>query len=186
MRPSHLRALLLACGIGLAAPAAVAQATVAPAQDGAALNWLDSLKESPSADGDYWRAYLLPYAIHYHKDEEGTHRYVYGFGAERQLANGWVWGGTYFSNSFGQSSGYFYAGEKVIGWSPWEPLFFQWTAGVLYGYTYPYNDKVPYNYKGFSPGATVSLGWQFNKNFSMQAIALGSAGLIFQFAWDFR
>ena len=45
---------------------------------------------------------------------------------------------------------------------------------------------MPFNYKGFSPGATVSLGWQFTREFSVQAIALGTAGLMFQLAIDLR
>jgi len=133
---------------------------------------------------DYWRLMGSPYTIHYGSDPE--HEPVCMIGLERQRSDGWVWGGTYFSNSFGQPSGYVYVGEKVIGFSRIDKLFFQWTAGVLYGYKEPYEDKVPFNYKGFSPGATVSLGWQFTREFSVQAIALGTAGLMFQLAIDLR
>jgi hypothetical protein len=59
-------------------------------------------------------------------------------------------------------------------------------VGVLYGYKPPYEDKVPYNYNGFSPGATISLGWQFTRQFSVQMDALGSAGMMFQASWNFR
>ena len=135
---------------------------------------------------DYWRLMGSPYTLHYRKDEEGVHEYVYMVGLERQRSDGWVWGGVYFSNSFGQPSGYVYVGEKVIGFSRWDKLFFQWTAGLLYGYKDPYEHKVPFNHNGFSPGATVSLGWQFTRQFSMQAIALGTAGVMFQMAWDLR
>jgi hypothetical protein len=142
--------------------------------------------KSDAMPGDYWRLMGSPYTVHYHKDNEGEHEPVYMIGLERQRSDGWVWGGVYFSNSFGQPSGYVYVGEKVIGFSRWDKLFFQWTAGVMYGYKEPYEDKVPFNYKGFSPGATVSLGWQFTREFSMQAITLGTAGMMFQAAWDFR
>jgi hypothetical protein len=134
----------------------------------------------------FWRLMGSPYTIHWGADEEGLHEPVYMIGLERQRSDGWAWGGTYFSNSFGQPSGYVYFGERVTHFTSWDGLFFQWTAGILYGYKYPYQDKVPFNYKGFSPGATVSLGWQFTRQFSMQAIALGTAGLMFQLAWDFR
>ena len=50
----------------------------------------------------------------------------------------------------------------------------------------PFEDKVPFNYHGFAPGVTVSLGWQFTREFSMQAIALGAAGVMFQLAIDLR
>ncbi len=171
MRFAHVSALVLAFVLGAAPGAALAQADAPGAGD---------------AGGDYWRLMASPYTVHYHKDNEGEHEPVYMIGLERQRNDGWVWGGTYFSNSFGQPSGYVYVGEKVIGFSRWDKLFFQWTAGVMYGYKEPYEDKVPFNYKGFSPGATVSLGWQFTRQFSMQAITLGAAGMMFQFAYDLR
>jgi hypothetical protein len=139
-----------------------------------------------AAGGDFWRLMGSPYTVHYHKDEEGNHRPVYMIGLERQRRDGWVWGAIYFSNSFGQPSGYVYLGEKVTNFSPIDKLFVQWTAGILYGYKYPYEDKVPFNVNGFSPGATLSVGWQFTREFSAQAIALGTAGMMFQVAIDLR
>lgn len=133
----------------------------------------------------HWRLMGSPYTFHFSPDPE--HERVYMVGLERQRADGWVWGGTYFSNSFGQPTVYVYVGEKVIGISSrWQPLFFQWTAGVMYGYKDPYEHKVPFNVNGFSPGATASLGWQFTPAFSMQAIALGTAAVMLQLAYDFR
>lgn len=162
----------------LPAPSTASADTAQPADTSAAAksSWLDP--------GGHWRLMASPYTIHYGYDPE--HEPVYMVGLERQRLDGWVWGGTYFSNSFGQPSVYVYVGEKVIGFSPLDKLFFQWTAGVMYGYKYPYEDKVPFNVNGFSPGLTASLGWQFTREFSMQAIALGTAGMMFQFAYDFR
>lgn len=134
----------------------------------------------------FWRLMASPYTIHWGSDPEGLHEPVYMIGLERQRSDGWTWGGTYFSNSFGQPSAYVYFGEKVTHFTPLDKLFVQWTAGVLYGYKYPYENKVPFNYKGFSPGATVSLGWQFTREFSAQAIMLGTAGMMFQLAIDLR
>ena len=135
-------------------------------------------------DSGYWRLMASPYTYHYSPDPE--HEPVYMVGLERQRLDGWVWGGTYFSNSFGQPSTYVYVGQRYAGFSRWQPLFVQWTAGIMYGYKEPYEDKVPFNVNGFSPGATVGLGWQFTREFSAQAIALGTAGLMFQFAYDLR
>ncbi len=143
-------------------------------------------KAEAADSGDFWRLMASPYTVHYHKDNSGEHEPVYMVGLERQFSDGWLVGGTYFSNSFGQPSAYVYVGEKVIGFSRWDKLFFQWTAGIVYGYKYPYEEKIPFNHNGFAPGATVSLGWQFTREFSMQAIALGTAGLMFQLAWDLR
>ncbi len=174
MRLIHASALLIPLTLAVAPLAASAQ-TDKP----------ESSSTGEAADsGDYWRLMGSPYTIHYGSDPE--HEPVYMIGLERQRSNGWVWGGTYFSNSFGQPSGYVYVGEKVIGFSRWDKLFFQWTAGVMYGYKDPYEDKVPFNVNGFSPGVTASLGWQFTREFSVQAIALGTAGLMFQFAFDLR
>jgi hypothetical protein len=65
-------------------------------------------------------------------------------------------------------------------------LYWQWSAGLLYGYKGAYKDKVPLNYKAFSPGAVVSIGWQFDPQLSAQINAVGTAGLMLQFAYDFR
>jgi len=177
MRPDKLSALALATALG-SVPMALHAQTDAAADKPAA--------EAAAPGGDHWRLMGSPYTIHWHKDDNDEHEPVYMLGLERQRSDGWLWGAVYFSNSFGQPSGYVYLGEKVINFSRWDKLFFQWTAGVLYGYKYPYEDKVPFNYKGFSPGVTLGLGWQFTRDFSVQAVALGTAGLMFQFAIDLR
>ena len=149
MRFEHAPAFLIA--LTLAAGTAAAQ-TQAPADKA------DAKPDSVADSGDYWRLQGSPYTVHYHKDNEDEHQPVYMIGMERQRNDGWLWGGVYFSNSFGQPSGYVYVGEKVINFSRWDKLFFQWTAGIMYGYKEPYEDKVPFNYKGFSPGATTRPG----------------------------
>jgi hypothetical protein len=168
----------LATALALAGLSGLASAQPVEAKPAAA--------ESSFLGEGFWRVMASPYTIHWGKDEEGLHEPVYMVGAERQRLDGWVFGGTYFSNSFGQPSVYIYVGEKVTNFSPWDKLFLQWTAGILYGYKDPYENKVPFNVNGFSPGATVSLGWQITRDVSMQAIALGTAGLMFQFAFDLR
>lgn len=107
-------------------------------------------------------------------------------GVERQLDAGWLAGASYFTNSFGQPSGYAYAGQRYTGLLGPPPLYLQWTAGILYGYKGEYKDKVPLNYGGFSPGAVVSLGWQFNRESAMQFNLLGDAGLMLQLSHDFH
>jgi hypothetical protein len=56
----------------------------------------------------------------------------------------------------------------------------------MYGYRGKYEDKVPFNNNGFSPGALVSVGWQFNRTTSVQLNALGDAGVMFQLSYDWR
>jgi hypothetical protein len=179
MRLDPALALLFALTLGAVPVVARAQAEPPQAKP-------DSAVSGAVESGNHWRLMGSPYTVHYHKDNEGEHEPIYMIGLERQRNDGWLWGGVYFSNSFGQPSAYVYVGEKVINFSRWDKLFFQWTAGVLYGYKEPYEDKVPFNYKGFSPGVTVGLGWQFTRDFSVQAVALGAAGLMFQLAIDLR
>jgi hypothetical protein len=188
MRPIDPKPLAFALALSALAPCALAQVQVqAAATDQPAPASADAPADGASAkadSGDYWRLMASPYMVHRNSSPE--HEPVYMVGLERQRSDGWVWGGVYFSNSFGQPSGYVYLGEKVNNFSRWDKLFFQWTAGILYGYKEPYEDKVPFNVNGFSPGATVSLGWQFTRTFSAQAILLGAAGLMLQVAIDLR
>ena len=184
MHRPHPRTLLAAACLA-AAPCATLAQDAEPAAS-SVWNSSKSLLGLDEAEGNYWRLMVSPYTAHFHKDEEGIHRPVYLIGLERQRADGWLWGAGYFSNSFGQSSGYVYAGERVSGWSPWPQLYAQWSAGIVYGYTYPYQHKVPFNVGGFAPAIIVGMGWRFTREFSVQANLLGAAAMMFGFTWDFR
>ena len=140
--------------------------------------------EQRSTEGDFWRLVASPYTFHFSRDRD--HEPVYAIGLERQRSDKWLWGGTYFSNSFGQPSGYVYVGQRYGELLSVDKLFAQWTAGLLYGYKEPFEDKVPFNHNGFSPGAVFSLGWQFTREFSVQANVLGTAAMMVQFSIDFR
>ena len=135
-------------------------------------------------DSDYWRVMASPYTYHYSNDP--NHREVYMIGLEKQRADGWVWGGSYFRNSFGQPSAYVYFGKRYTHFTSYEPLFAQLTGGILYGYKEPYNHKVPLNYKGWSPGAVLSVGWQFTPMWSGQLNFLGNSALMFQLSADLK
>ena len=134
--------------------------------------------------GDVWRVTMSPYTWHYHYSPD--HRHVYMLGLEKQRADGLVIGGSWFRNSFGQPSAYVYAGHRFLNFTPYEPLFAQLTAGVLYGYKPPFENKVPLNHNGFSPGAVLSVGWQFTPMISAQVNLLGNAAMMFQVSADFR
>jgi hypothetical protein len=133
----------------------------------------------------HWRAVVSPYTIHFNPSDE--HKYVWGVGVEYQRPDRWLFGAVYFSNSFGQPSGYVYVGQRWYDLVPDLPkLFFQWSAGLLYGYKGEYEDKVPFNQDGFSPGALIAVGWQFTPQVSASALLLGNAGLMLQLSYDFR
>ena len=123
-----------------------------------------------------WRAMASPLTVHFSSDSD--HKPVVLFGLEREHPNGVVWGGAVFSNSFGQPSGYAFGGQRFYRWSPWEPMYAEWTAGLLYGYRGEYKHKVPFNYNGFSPGLTVGIGWRYSPTVAAQVNLLGTAGLM--------
>lgn len=140
-----------------------------------------------SANGSYWKVIVAPFALHWTHNKE--HKYVYLLGIEYNqpgapswsLADETVWGVGGFSNSFGQPSAYVYYGYR------WNNLFghpafsFNLTGGLLYGYRDPYEDKVPFNYNGFSPGVIPSVSYRLTRNDSVQLGVLGTAGLIFMY-----
>ena len=129
-----------------------------------------------------WHVVFSPYAMHFSGDS--NHKPVVLLGLEQERPDGIVWGGSVFSNSFGQPSAYVYGGQRLYRWSPWNPLFADWSAGLLYGYVGQYKNKVPLNYKGFSPGITAGIGWQFTPTFAGQIHLLGNSGLLFSIAVD--
>ncbi|MDH5540993.1 MAG: hypothetical protein OEY03_16435 [Rhizobacter sp.] len=127
---------------------------------------------------DHVRLVASPYTLHFSPSER--HKPVWMIGAEKQYADGDVLGAAYFSNSFGQDSLTVYRGEQIRNWSRFEKLYFQWTAGLMYGYKGEFQDEVPLNFKGFSPVVVVSLGWQFTPKYSVQVNLLGFAAAMVQ------
>lgn len=128
--------------------------------------------------GAVWRLMYSPATYHYSRDP--NHQYVWMVGLERERPDGVVAGLTYFSNSFGQPSTYAYAGQRLTNFSDCDKFFLQWTGGVIYGYKPPFDDKVPLNVRGFSPGLVLTLGWQFTRAWSTQVNVLGNSALMFQ------
>jgi hypothetical protein len=179
-RPAGAFFLSLCCAL------AWAEEPATPASEpGVIAKAWSSVTDTETWQGEgYWRFAAAPYAVHFHYSED--HRPVWAIALERQRPDDWLAGFSYFSNSFGQHSAYAYVGHRSPALFGQEPLFFQWSVGVLYGYTGKYQDKVPLNVNGFSPGALIGLGWQFDKNFSAAVHMLGDAGAMLQLAYDFR
>jgi hypothetical protein len=124
-----------------------------------------------------WDLSLSPYTYHFHPSDE--HEYVYAIGLIKRLEGNWIVGGSYFSNSFGQPSGYLYVGQRYENLPGFEKWYLQWNAGILYGYVEPYEDKVPFNYNGFSPGFVPSIGYKFTDRIYGELDLLGTSGLMF-------
>ena len=148
-------------------PAAAASTSPAAGADGI------GSKFTPSG----WDLTLSPYTYHFHPSDE--HEYVYAIGVIKRLEGNWIVGGSYFSNSFGQPSGYIYIGQRYENLPGFEKWYLQWNAGILYGYVEPYEDKVPFNYNGFSPGFVPSIGYKFTDRIYGELNLLGTSGLMF-------
>lgn len=125
-----------------------------------------------------WQMSISPYTDHFRHSAD--HRSVWAIGLERELADHSLYGAFGFSNSFGQPSAYVYYGWVFPKIFPAVPaLYLKVTAGLLYGYMSPFNDKVPLNYNGFSPAIIPALGWQFDEKWSGQVNLLGTAAVMF-------
>jgi hypothetical protein len=169
-----LAAKLMLCLFVVSAIPAAAEGLIAPG------GWTDGFNPT-SAEGDRWHLNVSPYSYHFSRNPE--HRYVWLVGAERERTNGALTGVSYFSNSFGQPSVYFYPwGGVTKNFMGVNHLFAKWTAGLLYGYKEPYENKVPFNYNGFSPAFIPALGWEFDEGKQVQVNIFGTAGLMLQFS----
>ncbi len=124
-----------------------------------------------------------PYTHHY--GYSADHKPVVLVAVDEQLPGSRLCGVSFFSNSFGQPSTYVYAGQQFNHLLGQPDLFVKVTAGILYGYVGKYQDKVPYNYRGFSPAIIPSLGYKLTEHDSVQMMMLGTAGLMFSYGRQF-
>ena len=138
--------------------------------------WQPAAAQAPPAV-DGWELNFSPYTIHFHPSDD--HKRVVTVGLLKGLEGRWLAGGTVFSNSFGQPSAYLFGGQRYMNPFGYEKWYLQWTAGLLYGYVGEFKDKVPFNYKGFSPGFVPSLGYKFNDGFYGQIDLLGTSAVMF-------
>ena len=102
---------------------------------------------------------------------------------ELNKESNWLFGLTLFNNSFGQFSQYLYVGKKWQLPKLYEHLHVKLTGGLLHGYVDEYEDKVPFNNNGFSPGIVPSVGVKKGR-WAFDMMALGGAGLLFAVGYD--
>jgi hypothetical protein len=124
-----------------------------------------------------------PYTHHWNRSPE--HRHVVLVALDQTLPGNRLCGVSFFSNSFGQPSVYVYAGQQFNGVLGVPRLFVKLTAGIMYGYVSPYENKVPLNQNGFSPAIIPSLGYKLSQHDSVQVKLLGSAGLMLSYGRSF-
>lgn len=130
-------------------------------------------------ESDEWYLGLSPITHHYNPSNE--HSPVWLVGVQRIRKSRDIAGIAYFSNSFQQPSVFIYPWGKIYRNFLGQPnVFAQWGAGLLYGYRDPYEDKVPFNHNGYSPGYIISFGYQFDNRIQTKLNLLGTAGIMFQ------
>jgi len=123
----------------------------------------DAAKE-PAGSGRVIMVQGAPGVVHFNSsDEHAKHSWL--LGAEWIDDSRWLGGYSYFNNSFGQKCHYLYAGRwwQLSSSSPKNFWCAKLTGGVLYGYKEPYEDKVPFNHNGWSPGVIPGLGYKMNR-----------------------
>jgi hypothetical protein len=94
-----------------------------------------------------------------------------------------LYGFAYFNNSFAQKCQYYYAGYVWKLSDRYPNWYFKLTGGLIYGYKKPYEEKVPFNKNGYSPGIIPSLGYKQDR-WNIQLNTLGTAGLMFTIGYD--
>lgn len=129
------------------------------------------------ARGDKIEIQISPYTHHFSESSEHTN--VLALALSSVHSSGWLWGGAYFRNSFGQPCVYVFGGRKYEEPFGLSRTYWNWTAGILYGYKPPYENKVPYNHNGFSPGIVPTIGYRVAPGVGVQASLLGSAAVMF-------
>ena len=181
MKPNQspsFRAPVLALALALAmlgAPAMAQQTT----------RWCPSFLSVQGAPEPVHRGEITfsPYTHHWSRNPE--HKHVVLLALDEQLPGDRLCGLSLFSNSFGQPTVYVYAGQQFNSLLGVPRLFAKVTAGILYGYVAPYENKVPLNYNGFSPAVIPAIGYQLNTHDSVQLKVLGSAGIMFSYGRRF-
>jgi len=171
----RLRAQIRACTAAWAltlAGTAAAQSGQAPAEP----------IPAPPVQPGQWTLSLSPFTQHWHEDP--AHRHVYLAGLERTGPDDTFTGVSLFRNSFGQPAAYAYRGWRWQPWAAHPAIYTKLSVGVIYGYLPPYNDKVPLNYHGFSPGVIPALGYRLGSRDAIQINLLGTAGFMLAYNHD--
>jgi hypothetical protein len=142
----------------------------------------ETTERDPINIGGILMVQAAPGVIHFNPDEQHTD-YSWLVGVEWQHPSRWLAGFSYFNNSFGQKSQYYYGGrwwqlsERNPNW------YFKLTGGLLVGYVEPHEDAVPYNHNGYSPGIVPGLGYKWNR-FNVQLNLLGTSALMVTVGYD--
>ena len=163
--PTLLWLIASACGF---ATTAHAEDTLCPG--------LSSALSEPPGSGER-EVFLSNNTKHWSPSDE--HKRVLAMSVQQNLSDQRFCGFSLFTNSFGQPSVYVFVGKTWPNPVPALPkLFASVSAGVLFGYVSPYQNKVPMNVGGFSPGLVPTLGYQITPELAIQTQWLGFAAVM--------
>lgn len=134
-------------------------------------------------DQDTLFVYTSVYTKHFDPTPDHVNRQN-ALAIEYNRARGWLVGGGYFDNSFGQPSQYLYVGKKFVLSQVSRHLYGKLTGGLVHGYKGKHKDAIPFNNYGVAPAALPSLGLQFG-HFGTELILFGTSGLLVTVGWNF-
>ena len=134
-------------------------------------------------EGDRVMLEVSPYVYHY-ADNTDHNQWPRLIGAEYETGSHWLGGAAFFRNSYYQNAGYAYAGKRWFIEPVSENLYVKLTAGVVYGYKAPYEDKVPVNHNGYGLGIVPAIGYQFGRA-HVQVVLLGTVAAALTIGYDF-
>jgi hypothetical protein len=103
---------------------------------------------------------------------------------ERRSGTGFIVGGAFFQNSFGQPSEYLYVGK--LYWVPRtsETVYAKVTGGLIYGYKDEYQDQIPLNKYGVAPAILPAIGFQA-RTLGGELVVFGTAGAMVTLGFKF-
>jgi hypothetical protein len=134
-------------------------------------------------DGDRVMLEFGPYVAH-RVDNTGHNQWPNLVGVEWESGSHWLVGAAAFKNSYYQRAAYAYAGRRWFLDRVNPDLYVKLSAGVVYGYKDPYEDRLPVNNNGYGLGIVPALGYQFGRA-NAQVVFLGTAAVAFTFGYDF-
>jgi hypothetical protein len=170
--------LLLACALSQAHAADFQMRNWQPCP-----NVLDDQNGKEPEEDARWSLTLSPYTHHW--TDSADYKHVRLVGLERNVSGGRFCGLALFTNSFGQPSGYLYAGKQWNGLMGSPRLFFKLSAGVIYGYEGEHKGALMFSHAGFAPVIIPAFGYDFTDKDSVNVAILGTAGVLFAYGRRF-
>lgn len=135
------------------------------------------------ADGDRVMLEFGPYVWH-RLNNEDHNQWPRLVGVEWESGSHWLLGADAFRNSYYQRAAYVYVGKRWFLDQVNPNLYVKLSAGLVYGYKDPFEDRLPVNDNGYGLGVVPALGYQFGRAHA-QIVLLGTAAVTFTFGYDF-